>query len=205
MITQIAKIMLGVGIWSLVIVVPVVAQTASPSASPSILDSVKEKVAAEIDQIKSAVTKKAYVGSIATKTDTGLTMANLNNESRTVNISGDVTIKLLGGKEGTLTDLKVGDFLIAMGDADGAGVLTAKRILVITKPADEDTRKIITGTVTKSSSTSITVDTTAYKVSSATKFTNKNDITDIVKDVKVVMIVNDTSALLVHLIPSPKP
>lgn len=178
----------------------VIAQTASPSASPSILDSVKEKVAAEIDQIKSAVTKKAYVGSIATKTDTGFTMANLSNQSRTVNVSGDVTVKLLNGKEGTLADLKVGDFLIAMGDADGAGVLTAKRILVITKPVDEDTRKIVTGTVAKSSTTSITVDTTAYKVTSATKFTGKNDITDIVKDVKVVMIINDTSALLVHLV-----
>lgn len=176
------------------------AQTASPSASPSILNSVKEKVAAEIDQIKKSSTKKAYVGSIATKTDTGLTMANLNNQSRTVNISGDVTIKLLGGREGVLADLKVGDFLIAMGDADGAGVLTAKRILVITKPTDEDTRKVVTGTVTKSSSSSITIDTTAYKVTSTTKFTGKNDITDIVKDVKVVMIVKDTTALLVHLL-----
>ncbi len=191
-------------ILSLLLTTVLIAQT--PSSSPSaIRDAVKEKVAQELNQIKNAVTKKAYVGSIATKTDTGITIANLKNQPRTINVSADATIRLVAGKEGTLADLKVGDFLIAMGDADGAGVLTAKRILVITKPVDEDTRKIITGTVTKSSSTSITIDTTAYKVTSATKFTGKNDITDIIKDSKVVLVVKDTTALLVHLVPSPKP
>lgn len=184
---------------SLLLTATLLAQT-STSTPSAIRDAVKEKVAQELDQIKNALTKKAYVGSIATKTDTGITIANLKNQPRTINVSADATIRLVAGKEGTLADLKVGDFLIAMGDADGAGVLTAKRILVIAKPADEDTRKVISGTVTKSSSTSITVDTTVLKINSSTKFTNKNDITDIVKDSKVVVVANPTSALLIHLI-----
>ncbi len=189
---------------SLLLTATLLAQT-STSTPSAIRDAVKEKVAQELDQIKNAVTKKAYVGSIATKTDTGITIANLKNQPRTINVSADATIRLIAGREGTLADLKVGDFVIAMGDADGAAVLTAKRILVVTKPTDDDTRKVITGTVTKSSSTSITVDTTVLKINSSTKFTNKNDITDIVKDSKVVLVVKDTTALLVHLVPSPKP
>jgi len=45
-----------------------------------------------------------------------------------------------------------------MGDVDTYGIMTAKRVLIIDKPT-ADNRKVITGTVTKATSSQISLDT----------------------------------------------
>ena len=120
-------------ILSLLLTVTLLAQ-ATPSSE--ILDAVKAKVAAEVATIKSSINKRAYVGTIGTKTETGFDLSNLKKETRNVVVTAETTIKK-GATELTLKDLKSGDFVIAMGDADAKNNMTAKRILVIDRGAED--------------------------------------------------------------------
>ena len=112
-----------------------------------------------------------------------------------------------GGADGTPADLKTGLFILAMGDADGTGTLTAKRILVIAKPA-EDKRRAIFGVVTKVTSSTITLKDWTVKLSSTTKYTGKTKASDIKVGAKLIIVGTVTSdknltAKLVHLLKSP--
>lgn len=184
------------------------AQTPSPT---SIRDAVKKQVDQELSTIKQAVAKKAYVGSISAKSDLSLTITNLKNQSRTATVTADSTIKLVGGKDGTPKDLKVGDFVIAMGDADSAGVLTVKRLLVIAAPP-EDKRATVMVTVTKVASSTLTVEDakkTAWtiKTSSTTKYTGETKSANIKVGSKIiatgsVSAANTLTTSFIHLLPS---
>ena len=198
------KHFLFLGIWSLVIVAPISAQTATPG---SIRDAVQKKVAEELNAIKNEVKKRAYLGTISAKSDATITITTLRNTTRTATVTPDTTIKLAGGADGTSADIKTGLFVLAMGDADGTGTLTAKRILVISKPA-EDKRRAVFGSVTKVTSTTITLKDWTIKLSSTTKYTGKTKLSDIKVGSKVIIVGTVTSdknltAKLVHLLKSP--
>ena len=191
------------------------AQSATDSA---VRQAVKDKVEA----IKTSVAKRAFVGTISAKSDATITITNLKNQPRTAVVTGNTTIKLTGGKEGTFADLKVSDFVISMGDVDSQNTLTAKRLLVITKPG-ADKRQAIFGRVTDTSASSLTIetlkkDTLTIKTTSSTTLTAKIDgkITKVkLSDIKVgdhVVVVGTsgttaatTTANTIHAIPSPKP
>jgi len=191
------------------------AQSATDSA---VRQAVKDKVEA----IKTSVAKRAFVGTISAKSDATITITNLKNQPRTAVVTGNTTIKLTGGKEGTFADLKVGDFVISMGDVDSQNTLTAKRLLVITKPG-ADKRQAIFGRVTDTSASSLTIetlkkDTLTIKTTSTTTITAKIDgkVTKVkLSDIKVgdsVAIVATPgttatafTAKIIHAIPSPKP
>lgn len=153
-----------------------------PAASDSaIRQAVKDQVAA----IKTAVAKRAYVGTISAKADATITITNLNNQPRTAVITGDTVIRLIGGKDGTFADLKAGDFVIAMGDVDNQGTLTTKRLLVIAKPI-ADKRIVTSGRVTDITTSSYTIET-AKKESWTIKFTSDTSFAGKIKrsDIKV--------------------
>jgi hypothetical protein len=189
------------------------AQAATEGAS-QLRDSVKQKVAEELAQIKKAVAKKAFVGSIATKSEVAITMTTLGtNQSRTVNVTTDTVIKLTSGKEGTPADLKVGDFILVMGDVDSQNTMTAKRLLVVGKPA-VDNRKATFGTVSKTAASSFTIttpngDTWTVKISSSTRYTKKSKASDFVPGSTLVVTgtVSDTAKTItasrIHLISAP--
>lgn len=117
---------------------PVWAQ--SPTATPSgqddskikdIRDAVKEKVKEQIDKIKQGK-PKAYAGKI---TEVGEASITLNTQSgeKQVLISDQTKIFDKNKKEITLAQLKVGDFVIAMGfPTDNA--LDGRRIVVSPQP-----------------------------------------------------------------------
>lgn len=130
--------------------------TASVRAQTTIRDAVKEKVAEELATIKQGVAKKAFVGTITAKSDLSLTITNLNNQSRTANLTTDATI-LSGGKEVTIKTIKDNDFVIAMGEVNSQNVMTIKRLLVITKPST-DKRQVVWAKVTKITSTTLTAE-----------------------------------------------
>lgn len=187
----------------------VYAQTASPSANP-IRDAVNEKVQQEVDQIKKAVAKRGYVGTITAKSDASLTLTNLKSQPRTIIVTADSTIKLSGGKDGTPADIKVGDSLIAMGDVDSANVMTAKRIVIVPKPVP-DTRQAVFVTVTKTTVAALTVEnlkkeTLTIKLNTDTKYTAKTKATDLVIGSKLVIVARPTSTasiltgLAIHLL-----
>ncbi len=162
----------------LLLTAALLAQT--PAASDSaIRQAVKDQVAA----IKTAVAKKAFVGPISAKSEASVTITNLANQTRTAVVAGDATIKLVGGKEGTFADLKVGNFVIAMGDVDSQGTLAVKRLLVIAKPV-ADKRLVLSGRVTDTSTATVTIENTAketwiVKIVSDTKYAKKAKFADL--------------------------
>lgn len=184
----------------------VAAQTPSPAATNAgtIRDAVKQKVSEELANIKQAVAKRAYVGTISAKSDLTLTITNLKNQSRTATVTTDTTIKLTGSKDGTPADLKVGDFIIAMGDVDSNGVLTTKRLLVIAQP-DADNRGSIFLTVTKVSTSALTGENLKKEVWTI-KLTSATKATDIKVGSKIVAVgtvsASTLSANLIHLFAS---
>ena len=188
----------------------VVAQ--SPTAT-SIRDSVKKQVDEELAMIKNSVSKRAYLGTIVSKSDATITLTTPASATRTVTITTDSTIKLTGGKDGTIADLKEGTTVLAMGDADAEGKLTAKRLLVIPAPLP-DKRRAIFATVTKVTVSQLAVinnneQVWTIKLTSATKYTGKTKASDIKTDSNVVVVgtesaTNNTlTARLIHLVQSP--
>lgn len=157
------------------------AQTASPSGT--ILDSVKQKVEAELADIKKGVAKKAFIGTVTTKDSNMLTITTLTNQTRSAAVSTDTVIKLTGNKDGTIADIKVNDFGIFMGDVDSQNAMTVKRVLILPTPPT-DKRAVVFGTVTKSQPNTLTIETQkkeiwTVKVSSSTKYTKNTKYADV--------------------------
>lgn len=117
--------------------------TASPSVTPTlsgnledkiqeIREEVKKKVREKIEEIKKG-TKAAYAGEIINISDLTLTL-NAPTGERKVQIATDTAIISLGGRKVTPPDLKVGNFILAMGYLGDNNLLEAKRIVVANKP-----------------------------------------------------------------------
>lgn len=186
------------------------AQSPSPTGT-SIRDSIKQQVTEELKEIKQAVSKRAWLGTITSKTETGFVMTTHLGQTKNVTITTDTTIRLTGSKDGTLTDLKVNDYILVMGNVDGAGNMTAIRLLVVTKP-NEDKRKTIMGTVTAVTTSSLTLETISkeswtVKLSSAVKYNDKVKSTDIKVGAKIIVLGTTTGATgmtakFVHLFPA---
>lgn len=162
--------------------------TSTPSA---IRDAVKEQVAAEVASIANTKVKRAYVGTITSKTEAGFVMTNHKNETRNITTTAEAVIKN-GAKDLTFKDLKIGDFVIAMGDADAKNNLLAKRILVVTK-SPEDKRKTMIFSVTKATPTTLSVENLkkeawTVKVTSDTSFTGKTKVADLVAGDKIAVV-----------------
>lgn len=138
------------------------AQTTSPTPTSAVRDAVAKKVAEELAAIKNNVVKRSFVGEVTAKSDTTMTLASLRKQPRTITLLPDTTLPdttvKLAGKETSLADIKVGNFVISMGDVDSNGTMTAKRVLIIEKPT-ADSRRVISGIVTKVTSTQINIDT----------------------------------------------
>ena len=161
------------------------------STTGTIRDAVKAKVTEELAQIKKAVAKRAYVGKVATKTDATITLTNLKNATRTITVTADTTIKLASGGEGTPADIKVDNHIIAMGDVDSSGVMTAKRI-VITPAIPAEKRKAIFITYADLKAKNL-------KSAAGVKFAALKD-TD-----KLIVILNDTTILKIKSLTLPTP
>lgn len=189
---------------------PVSGQTVTPGST--IRDSVKTKVDEQLAQIQKAVAKKAFLGEITVKSDAQLTLTTFSGQTRSVTVSLDTVIKLAGNKDGTPADLKVKDYVLVMGDVDSQNNMTAKRLLVVTKP-ETDKRRAIMGTVTKSTVSSITLvtlntkETWTIRLTSTTGYTAKTKASDVKVDTRIVTLgtvtgTNTMNALVIHLVPA---
>lgn len=126
-------------------------------------------------------------------------------------VSGDTTIKLLNGSEGTIADLKTNDFILVMGNVDSQNKMTASRLLVIKQP-ETDKRDTKFGAVTKVTSSTLNIGDLTIKVSSTTDYTTtadgkvtKGKLADIKVGSKIVATGSVTTTTLtatsVHLLP----
>lgn len=128
----------------------VLAVDSTPSANiKEKLDSLKKEIASKAAALKQEVNQKlqnkAYVGVIKTKSNNSVTLA-AKSGSKIINVNQDTlyqgttnpsatptTKKTPTPKKVTVTFelLKEEDFIVAMGDIDDTGVLTAKKLILL--------------------------------------------------------------------------
>jgi hypothetical protein len=113
------------------------AQTPTNTPAPTASEEIKEKVQERIDQIKENAQKKAFWGTLKAINDTTLVLEGPRGEKR---IKTDDTTLFVNASKKTIkiTDLEIGNFVIAMGFWTENGTLQGKRLSVLTtspKPA----------------------------------------------------------------------
>ena len=135
------------------------ATEASPSADlQSKLKALQTEIASKAAKLKTEVNKKlqnrAYIGTIINKSDNTLF---LQTKSGNKSVSTNEFTEYLPVKQVTLKSLVKDDFLVALGDVDQDGVLTAKRIVELKGSSAE--RVVNWGQVTEKNSKSLTIKT----------------------------------------------
>jgi hypothetical protein len=117
--------------------------TATPSLNPSptpsrpvlieeIREAVKEKVKEKLAEVKKG-TALAWTGEIEAINEAQLTL-NTRLGSKTVLISEETNLVGAGSKKIAVSDLKIGDLVIAMGYLNEDEILEAKRLVLFSKP-----------------------------------------------------------------------
>lgn len=124
------------------------------SGDAAIKEKVAQKVAAVMDQ------PKAYLGVVTDITSTTIQTKTPESQIEQIAIGEDgitvVNTKGTNNKQVKLTDIAIGDFIVAMGYINGNRVLKAQRIL-ITDPLQDPGLSVSIGKVTKTTSKSLTV------------------------------------------------
>ncbi|MDD2823368.1 MAG: hypothetical protein PHQ59_04805 [Candidatus Daviesbacteria bacterium] len=147
---------------SLIFIPVAKAADSSPSASiQSKLKALQEEIASRAANIKNEVSKKlfnrAYVGTVKNK-DTNSITVTLKSNSGNINTNEFteyvIKSKTLIGSSG-LKNITTSDSIAALGDIDDKGVLTAKRIIKLTKP--NNPKKVIYGKLTSVATSSATL------------------------------------------------
>lgn len=98
----------------------------------AVRDAVRDKVKERIETL--SVRPKAYVGTLASVTDSTLEIKTKEGKTLLASTSQDTTvIKVLGGKRSEIKfkDLALEDFVIAMGFVERKDVLSSKRIITL--------------------------------------------------------------------------
>lgn len=131
-----------------------------PTPNPSD-NSSESAIRAKVEQkVADALNKpKAYIGVVTDIADSTIQIKTNASEIRQVSIGGsDITVvnsKGTNNKIVKLTDMAIGDFIVAMGYVNSSSVLSAQRIL-ITDPLTESKIDAFYGKVTDTSKKSIT-------------------------------------------------
>ena len=131
------------------------------SNNPTTDSSSESAIRAKVEEkVKAAMSKpKAYLGVVTDITDSTIQIKALNGEIKQITAKAEeVTVIKTGktNKEVKLTDIGIGDFIVAMGYKNGNQVLTAQRIL-ITEPVTEPRSKATYGVVSAVSVKSVTI------------------------------------------------
>jgi len=200
------------------------AQTPTNTPVPTTSQEIKDKVQERIDQIKEDAQKKAFWGTLKAINDTTLVLDGPRGEKR---IKTDSTTKFINTakREIKLSDLEIGNFIIAMGFWKENGTLEGKRILVLAQaPKPTPLRIAFMGMVTDIvkdenilSVTQIKKDGLTYEVSVTSKTILTKKVDGSIKKVlfgaiatsdRLVVIGlkekenNAVTAKIIHVIPS---
>lgn len=132
--------------------------TATPGNTASGDAAIREKVAEKVAAALNA--PKAYLGVVTDITSSTIQIKNPESQIEQVATGEDgitvVNTKGTNNKIVKLTDIAIGDFIVAMGYVNGDHVLKAQRIL-ITDPLVDTNLTVSMGKVTKTSTKTITV------------------------------------------------
>lgn len=127
---------------------------ASASSESDINEAVAQKVA------EASKNPKAYIGTVTDIADSTIQIKTIDSQIQQVDIGGGgITVANIAGtnnKTVKLTDIAIGDFIVAMGYVNGSQVLNAQRIL-ITDPVTEPKISVSLAEVTAVSKKSLTV------------------------------------------------
>jgi hypothetical protein len=129
--------------------------TPTPQEEQEATDSVREKVQEKVSAARSS--PKFIMGSITDKQEATLEVKSQSGEIRQVTASDENTafVKMdKTRKEVKYADVAIGDFILAMGFANGNGVLDARRILITTS-LEPTTRRAAMGTITEIQKTAV--------------------------------------------------
>jgi hypothetical protein len=108
------------------------AEDATPAGVKEIREKVKEIVREKIEEVKKGQ-KRAYVGEISQISNSLITVTNPRGEKQ-IRVSEETKILGIGRIQIKLKDLKIGNFLIAMGYLGDEDILEARRVVVAEKP-----------------------------------------------------------------------
>ena len=116
------------------LVTPALAQEQSSTPGEAVRESVKDKVKQRIETL--SIKPKAYVGTLASVTDSTLEIKTKEGKTLLASTSQDTTVvKVTGGKRSEIKfkDLALEDFVIAMGFVEERDVLSSKRIIALSE------------------------------------------------------------------------
>ncbi len=112
----------------------------SPSADIKVkLEELKKQIASKAAKLKQEVNNKlknrAYAGEVKTKLDSSLTLTTKTGP-KIVNLNQDTVFEsnIKSKTKFSQKSISEEDYLVALGDIDEQGVLTAKKIILLTKP-----------------------------------------------------------------------
>lgn len=132
----------------------------SPSPSDNSTESaIRQKVAADVAAALN--NPKAYIGVVTDIADSTVQIKTTDGQIRQISTSDDGSVTVINSKGTTtktikLTDIAIGDFIVAMGYVNSKSVLAAQRILV-TDPVTEPKIDAYLAKVSDVSKKSITV------------------------------------------------
>jgi hypothetical protein len=113
--------------------------TGSPNSNASGTADIRQKVAEDVANTLNR--PKAYIGTVTDITDSTIQIKTTESQIEQISVSADKTsvVNSTGTTSKTvkITDIAIGDFIVAMGYVDGNSVLAAQRILItdlIAKP-----------------------------------------------------------------------
>jgi hypothetical protein len=132
--------------------------TQAPTEVAESTDSIRQKVQEKVEDALNSPT--AYLGTVTDISEGSIQLKSASGEINQVSSSDTPTVVKDGKSPKTvkLTDIAIGDFIVAMGYRNGNHVLTAKRIL-ITTPPDPTGRKAVYGNVASVTKTGLTLET----------------------------------------------
>lgn len=136
---------------------PTHAADSSPSADiKAKLEELKAEIASKAAQLKQEINKKlqnkAYLGIVKTKSETALTLVSKNG-LKMVTINQDTVYESSGKSKFSFKTLSEDNLVAALGDIDDTGVLTAKKLVLISQSKTEPILSIWGKTLTVSDET----------------------------------------------------
>lgn len=158
---------------------PVQAADSTPSADiKAKLEQLKAEIASKAAKLKAEINNKlqnkAYIGKLQNKADTTLTLAS-NTGSKMVTVNQDTVFENMSKTRTKLSlkTLQEQDYLVALGDIDESGVLTAKKVILLSEAPTQ--KKVFWGQVVSVSDNLLTIKTSDFK-NIAISITPKTDL-----------------------------
>lgn len=123
-------------------------ETPQPSASPSAEteSEIRQKVQEKVNE--ALKNPKAYLGVVTDISPNTIQIKNPQGEIQQISTDKEVTVAKSGKSGVKLTDIAIGDFIVAMGYKNGNEILETTRIL-ITPPSTPLNLSVLMGTVAK--------------------------------------------------------